>query len=90
MLPVRAGDRPGEPVLHVSPQRVVHGRLGQLRTPTTSIGMPLRSCGLVLQVATASRVLRRSSREIVDGERPSHRAISRTLQGTVALSDQST
>ena len=90
MLPVRAGDRPGEPVLHVSPQRVVHGQLGQLRTPTTSIGMPLRSRGPVLQVATASRVLRRSSREIVDGERPSRRAISRTLQGTVALSDRST
>ena len=54
-LPVRAGDHPSEPVLHVSPQRVVPGQLGQLRAPTTSIGMPLHSRGPILQVTAASR-----------------------------------
>src|SRR5918911_759061 len=54
-LPVRAGARPSEPVLHVSPQRIVPGQLGQLRAPATSIRMPLPSRGPILQVTAASR-----------------------------------
>jgi hypothetical protein len=47
--PARSHDRAGEPVLHVLPQRVVRSELGRLRAPGTSIGMPLRRRGTIVQ-----------------------------------------
>ena len=46
-LPVGGGDLPGQPVLHVAPQRLVGGELDHLRSTGTPIRMPLRSRGPV-------------------------------------------
>jgi hypothetical protein len=65
----------GEALLHVLAQIVVGGQLGGLRPARDQLGLPLRDRCAVLERAAA---LRRSSREIVDGERSSCLAISYT------------
>src|SRR4051794_12356484 len=51
--PVRGDDETGEPVLHVTPQRLVDRQLGRLGTAGGAVGVPLRGRGPVLQTATA-------------------------------------
>ena len=51
----RAGDRAGQPVLHVLAQRVVGGELGRLRAPGAPLGVPLRGRRPVLQPPAARR-----------------------------------
>ena len=49
------GDRPGEALLDVVAKRVVFGELGDLGPLGASIGMPLRSCGPILETAAMGR-----------------------------------
>src|SRR3982751_1502753 len=51
--PARGDDQPGEPVLHVAPQRLVDRQLGRLRTAGGAVGVPLRGRGPVRQSAAA-------------------------------------
>ena len=50
--PVSGGDDACKSVLHILAQFVVHGELRDLRTPGASVGVPLGTCGSILQVAT--------------------------------------
>jgi hypothetical protein len=52
---VGTDDRPGEPVLHIEPQRVVGGELCPLWTPGLPIGMPLRGRGPMVQGSATGR-----------------------------------
>lgn len=68
-------DRAGKPVLHMDLQSLVFGELGRFGALRGPFCFPLCNRGPILQRAAA---LRRSSREMVEGDRPSCRAISRT------------
>jgi hypothetical protein len=48
-------DGPGEPVLHIAPQRVVRGELCPLWTPRLPIGVPLRGRGSIVQGSATGR-----------------------------------
>jgi hypothetical protein len=90
---VRGHDRAREPVLHVLPQRIVGGELGHLRAPGTPIGVHWAVVARYSRPPPRVAALRRSSREMVDGDRPSRRAISRTPQPRAcrtAISSRST
>ena len=78
MCPVLSHHRTGRPVLHVLPQLVVLVELADLRPMVVPLGLPLGDRGPIVQPASVGRAFRRSSREIVDGDRPIRRAISRT------------
>ena len=78
---VRRGDRPGEPLLHVLAQP----RRWRRAWPSSAAGRAARHATAPTDARYSSSpprvaALRRSSREIVDGDRPSRRAISRTPQ----------
>lgn len=76
--PVGRDDGPGETLLHVRPQCVVAGGLA---TFARHLRRSACHCAVVAQYSNAPlrvAALRRSSREIEDGERFSSRAIART------------
>ena len=45
LCPVRAGDQPGQAILHIASQGVIRRQLGHLGPSGSSIGMPLRGDG---------------------------------------------
>ena len=78
---VRRSDRAGEPILHVRSQR-------SFAASFAAFGRRARRsachCAVVARYSSSPprvAALRRNSREIVDGDRPSCRAISRTPHG---------
>ena len=73
--PIRPLHSPRQAVGHIAAQLRVAGELG---SPAAPVGVPLRSrCPMVSEPLRVA-ALRRNSREIVDGDRPTRRAISRT------------
>jgi len=52
---VRGRDDPGEPLLHIPPQRLVRGQLGRLRSPRAPVSVPLRGRCPVLEPTAAGR-----------------------------------
>src|SRR5437588_4363193 len=71
-------DHACQPILHIRAQLYVVRQLHGFRPPGRPVGMPLR-CGCpIVQPPLRVAALRRSSREIVDADRPICRAIART------------
>ncbi len=71
-------DHTGQSILHIRAQRQVDRQLHWFRAPGRPVGVPLRCRCTIVQAPLRVAALRRSSREIVDAERPICRAISRT------------
>lgn len=77
---VGGGDHARQSALHVLLQCVVGSQFGRLRAPSAPLGVPLRARSPIVQVAGSRPGFRRSSREIVEGDRFVRREISRIVQ----------
>jgi len=74
---VGSGNLTGKPILHILTKLIVRCELGHLGTLGLPVSVPLSVRSPILQLPRLV-ALRRSSLEIVDGDRPNCRAMART------------